>query len=83
MRFISYQHLLQRFGAPAIQNYIIVFVGDLGTTDLEQIYTIYRNTPPSDDHGYKMAVSDVVELYDSFGRAFYYCDHVGFRPIYF
>lgn len=33
--------------------------------------------------GYRMALSDVVELYDDSGSEFFYCDRVGFRPIQF
>ena len=33
--------------------------------------------------GYRMALSDVVELYDDSGSEFYYCDRVGFQPIQF
>ena len=61
----------------------VVFDGDLGTSDLEQIYTICRDAPPPGYQGYRMALSDVVELYDDSGSEFYYCDRVGFQPIQF
>ena len=53
------------------------------TSDLEQIYTICRDAPPPGYQGYRMALSDVVELYDDSGSEFYYCDRVGFQPIRF
>lgn len=65
------------------ENYTLVFDGDLGTSDLEQIYTICRDAPPPGYQGYRMALSDVVELYDDSGSEFYYCDRVGFQPIRF
>ena len=83
MRFIEYKDLVQKFGEPDISNYTNVFDGNLGTTDLEEIYDICRNKPPVGYQGYKMALSDVVELYDDAGSQFYYCDRIGFRPIRF
>ena len=83
MRFIGYEELIQRFGEPNAENYTQVFDGDLGTNDLEQIYTICRDNPPPGYQGYRMALSDVVELYDDSGSEFFYCDRVGFRPIQF
>ena len=68
---------------PDAGNYTLVFDGDLGTSDLEQIYTICRDAPPPGYQGYRMALSDVVELYDDSGSEFYYCDRVGFQPIRF
>ena len=83
MRFIGYEDLIQRFGEPDADNYTQVFDGDLGTNDLEQIYAICRDSPPPGYQGYRMALSDVVELYDDSGSEFFYCDRVGFRPIQF
>ena len=83
MRFIGYEDLIKRFGEPDADNYTQVFDGDLGTNDLEQIYAICRDNPPPGYQGYRMALSDVVELYDDSGSEFFYCDRVGFRPIQF
>ena len=81
MRFIGYEDLIQRFGEPDADNYTQVFDGDLGTNDLEQIYAICRDSPPPGYQGYRMALSDVVELYGPSGSAFYYVDRYGFQPI--
>ena len=83
MRFIGYEEQVRKFGEPDAGNYTLVFDGDLGTSDLEQIYTICRDTPPPGYQGYRMALSDVVELYDDSSSEFYYCDRVGFQPIQF
>ena len=83
MRFIGYEDLIKKFGEPTADNYEQVFDGDLGTNDLEKIYAICRDNPPHGYQGYRMALSDVVELYDASGSEFYYCDRVGFRPIQF
>ena len=83
MRFIGYEDMVKRFGEPDADNYQQVFDGNLGTNDLEQIYTICRDSPPPGYRGHPMALSDVAELYDDSGSEFYYCDRVGFRPIRF
>ena len=83
MRFIGYEDQVRKFGEPDAENYTLVFDGDLGTSDLEQIYTICRDAPPPGYQGYRMALSDVVELYDDSSSEFYYCDRVGFQPIRF
>lgn len=83
MRFISYSSMVEKFGAPDRGNYEMVFDGDLGTENLEEIYTICCLHIPEDYHGHAMSMSDVVELYDDSGSQFYYCDRAGFRPIRF
>lgn len=45
MRFIGYEDQVRKFGEPDAGNYTLVFDGDLGTSDLEQIYTIRIPTP--------------------------------------
>ena len=80
---VGYEDQVRKFGEPDAENYTLVFDGDLGTSDLEQIYTICRDAPPPGYQGYRMALSDVVELYDDSGSEFYYCDRVGFQPIRF
>ena len=60
----------------------MVYDGQVGTNDLEEIYTIFRNPVPGYD-GRPIGISDVLELYDEGGSEFYYCDRVGFRQIEF
>ena len=83
MRFIEYKQMVEKFGEPNCANYEPVFDGNLGTNDLEEIYTRCNMQHPPDYHGHSMSMSDVVELYDASGSEFYYCDRVGFRPIRF
>lgn len=83
MRFISYDDMVQKFGEPDPARYEKVFDGDIGTNDLEEIYSKCNLQHPPDYRGHSMSMSDVVELYDDSGSEFYYCDRVGFRPIKF
>lgn len=83
MRFIDHKTMVERFGAPTMDRYQLVYDGQLGTNDPEQVYTICRDVPPKDYCGHAMAMSDVVELYDRYGSSFYYCDRVGVQEISF
>ena len=83
MRFIGYEDFTKKFGEPTVDSYEQVYEGDPGTNDLEKIYSIFRDDPPPEHRGHRMALSDVVELYDEAGSDFYYCDRIGFRPIRF
>ena len=83
MRFISYDQMTARFGAPQLEQYQLVYDGAPNTNDLEAIYAQCRDRPPKDYSGHRMGLGDVVELYDSGGSEFYYCDRVGFQPIAF
>lgn len=47
MRFIGYEDQVRKFGEPDAGNYTLVFDGDLGTSDLEQIYTIWHSRKKS------------------------------------
>ncbi len=83
MRFISYGQMTARFGEPQMEQYQTVYDGAPGTNDLEELYALCRDRPPEGYHGHRMGLGDVVELYDSGGSEFYYCDRVGFQPIAF
>lgn len=78
-KFIPYEDLLRRFGEPNPDDYRIAYDGQLNTNDLEAIYTRCNAHPPPGYNGHLLSMSDVVELYDNNGGAFYYCDRSGFR----
>ena len=82
IRFVSYETMVQRFGHPSRKNYEMVYEGQVGTNDLEEIYTIFRNPVPGYDSR-PIGISDVLELYDEGGSEFYYCDRIGFQQIEF
>ena len=47
IRFVSYETMVQRFGHPSRKSYEMVYDGQVGTNDLEEIYTIFRNPVPA------------------------------------
>lgn len=83
MKFIGYDELEKRgFGKPDIKNYRVVYDGNIGTNDLEEIYTILnQDNKPEGFTGYSLSVSDIIELYDEDGSEFQYVDKIGFVEV--
>lgn len=84
MKFISYDELImQGFGKPNIENYTIVFDGEIETNDLEKIYEKFNASHPHGYNGHSLTMSDVIELYNDVGSSFHYVDSIGFKEIEF
>ena len=66
-----------------LENYNIVYDGQLDTNDLEAIYTRCNVNHPLGYNGHSLSMSDVVELYDAQGSEYHYCDRFGFQKISF
>lgn len=81
-KFICYALLYQRFGGICPEDYQVVFDGQLDTDDLNRLYDAFNEPPlPKGYTGHRLSVSDVVELYDESGSAFWYLDEEGFVPV--
>ncbi|OCN03312.1 hypothetical protein A7X67_13235 [Clostridium sp. W14A] len=83
MKFIGYDDLLKKFGAPDPKNYSLVYDGQIETEDLDEIYEKFNVGRPSGFQGHSLSISDVIELYDEAGSSCHYVDHFGFRDIEF
>jgi hypothetical protein len=83
MKFISLDEMTKKFGEPNPEHYRIAYDGQLGTNNLEAIYTRCNTNHPPGYNGHSLSMSDVVELYDSTGSEYYYCDRFGFQQIAF
>lgn len=89
MKFIGFDELTKRFGNPDIENYNMVFDGELDTNNLEEIYTKFNVNQPIGFSGHSLSMSDIVELYDTntngvdMSSEFHYVDHFGFKEITF
>ena len=83
MKFIGYDELEKRgFGKPDMNNYRVVYDGNIGTNDLEEIYTILnQDNKPEGFTGYSLSVSDIIELYDEDGSEFQYVNKIGFVEV--
>ena len=68
---------------PKMEDYAVVYDGQLDTNDLEAIYDKFTERRPPGFSGRPMSVCDLVELYDSGGSDFYYVDRTCFRPVEF
>lgn len=80
-KFISLEETLEKFGEPSPEDYRVAYDGQLGTNDLEAIYTRCNVDHPPGYEGHSLSMSDVVELYDESGSEFHYCDRFGFQQI--
>ncbi len=69
--------------APPAELYKVVFDGQLETDALRDIWRIFNTSHPQGYLGRSLSVSDIVELYDSTGSRFFYCDSFCFKKIRF
>ena len=83
MKFISLDEMTKKFGEPNPEHYRIAYDGQLGTNDLEVIFTRCNTNHPPGYNGHSLSMSDVVELCDNTGSEYYYCDRFGFQQIAF
>ena len=83
MKFITYGDMARQFGEPCPEDYLVAYDGQLDTNDLETIYDRFGARLPVGFSGQALAMSDVVELYDSSGGEFFYIDRHCFQKISF
>lgn len=83
LKFISLDDMVRDFGEPNQEHYRIAYDGQLGTNDLEAIYTRCNMNHPTGYAGHSLSMSDVVELYDDISSEYHYCDRFGFKQISF
>lgn len=80
MRFIAYDVLTKKYGEPELSNYVPVYDSAVDTNDLEELYSMFRGEVSGYD-GRQIAISDIIELYDTAGSEYYYCDRMDFRQL--
>ena len=68
---------------PEIEDYAVVYDGQVNTNNLEVIYDSFTVRSPPGFTGHPLSVSDLVELYDHSGSAYYYLDRTRFRQVTF
>ena len=80
MRFVGYNDLKEKgFDEPNVENYRVVFDGNVGTEVPEEIYDIFDG--PDEVEGLDATgvfISDVIELYDDESSEFHYINPSGF-----
>ena len=83
MRFTSYEQLMARHGGVEPDNYAVVFDGDVGSSDPEEVYRLLRDNPPPGYKGHALTRSDVLEVYNPKESRFFYIDTLALKPIEF
>lgn len=80
MRFIGLDHMSEEYGGPELSRYQVVFDGAVSTNSLDEIWAAFCRQPLGSD-GQPLAISDLIELYDDSGSAFYYVDRAAIVPV--
>ena len=89
LRFASMRYLEKQNIAPAIDNYEILYRGNLPIGKrsvpqpelLEQLYQKFNCAQPMDYHGHSLSVSDVILLNQAGKISAHYIDSIGFREL--
>ena len=89
LRFASMRYLEKQNIAPSIENYEILYRGNLPTGKrsvpqpelLEQLYQKFNCAQPMDYHGHSLSVSDVILLNQAGKKSAHYVDSIGFREL--
>ena len=89
LRFASMRYLEKQNIAPSIENYEILYRGNLQTGKrsvpqpelLEQLYQKFNCAQPMDYHGHSLSVSDVILLNQAGKISAHYVDSIGFRKL--
>ena len=89
LRFASMRYLEKQNIAPSIDNYEILYRGNLPTVKrsvpqpelLEQLYQKFNCAQPMDYHGHSLSVSDVILLNQAGKISAHYVDSIGFRDL--
>lgn len=89
LRFASMRYLEKQNIAPSIENYEILYRGNLPIGKrsvpqpelLEQLYQKFNCAQPMDYHGHSLSVSDVILLNQAEKISAHYVDSIGFREL--
>ena len=89
LRFASMRYLEKQNIAPSIENYEILYRGNLPTGKrsvpqpelLEHLYQKFNCAQPMDYHGHSLSVSDVILLNQAGKISAHYVDSIGFREL--
>lgn len=79
--FLGYDERVKRFGAIDINEYDIVYAGEIDGDKqidiLEKLFYIFNLEHPEDFRGHSLSVGDIVGL----GDELWYCDSFGWKQI--
>ena len=89
LRFAAMRYLNKQNVAPSIENYEILYRGNLPEGKrsvpqpelLEQLYQKFNFARPTDYHGHSLSVSDVIALKRNGEVSVHYVDSIGFKDL--
>ena len=89
LRFAAMRYLNKQNIAPSIENYEILYRGNLPEGKrsvpqaelLEQLYQKFNCARPTDYHGHSLSVSDVIMLNQNGKISAHYVDSIGFKEL--
>ena len=89
LRFAAMRYLNKQNTAPSIENYEILYRGNLPEGKrsvpqaelLEQLYQKFNFARPTDYHGHSLSVSDVIMLNQDGKISAHYVDSIGFKDL--
>ena len=89
LRFAAMRYLNKQNIAPSIENYEILYRGNLPEEKrsvpqaelLEQLYQKFNCARPMDYHGHSLSVSDVIALNQDGKISAHYVDSIGFKEL--
>ena len=89
LRFASMRYLNKQNTAPSVENYEILYRGNLPDGKrsvpqaelLEQLYQKFNCARPTDYHGHSLSVSDVIMLNQNRKISAHYVDSIGFKEL--
>ena len=82
MRFVSLAERKRRgFDKPQMQEYVLVYEGEVDTFHLEDVWEKFGRRVPGDFKGHALSISDVVEFSDGEASRFFYVEPKGFAEI--
>lgn len=89
LRFAAMRYLEKKNIAPSIENYEILYRGNLPEGKhsvpqaelLEQLYQKFNCASPTDYHGHSLSVSDVIMLNQDGKISAHYVDSIGFKEL--
>ena len=84
MRFVSLAERKRRgFDLPQLQEYVLVYEGEVDTFSLEDVWEKFGRRVPVDFQGHALSISDVVEFSDGKVSRCFYVEPKGFAEIEF
>lgn len=75
--FEPYERLIKFYGKVDMNDYEVVYVGEVEANGLDDVYCIFNTAHPPGFRGHSLSVSDIVWFKDKM----YYCNDIGWKEM--